>query len=398
MTLALEDLVGDTCRFFAEDWTRRALVHESGRAQAVSELFGLDEVDRLLDGGLRAPAVRVVRAGAPVSSRDYLKSIHTGGRTITDALDAPRARSLFAAGATLVFQGVHRYHERIRALSARLEAQIGHPIQANAYVSPREARGLPAHHDTHDVFAIQTYGHKTWNLYAPVVELPVEQLDVPVRYDDAVEPVRRCRLSAGSCLYLPRGVPHSAITESDASIHVTLGVRSPTWLDVFQRIVKEASQERAFREPLPVKYADHPNGFEQELAARLEQWAEWLRRQPVTAIGEREMRLASSSSGANLPASIRAIAALADVGDETRVRRTERALELHPSDDSKHVELALAGRTLRFPARVAEAVRFATETPSFAVGELAAHLDADGRRTLCLRLLAEGVLERERAR
>jgi hypothetical protein len=40
----------------------------------------------------------------------------------------------------------------------------------------------------------------------------------------------------------------------------------------------------------------------------------------------------------------------------------------------------------------------ATQTPSFAIGELAAHLDADGRRTLCLRLLAEGVLERERAR
>jgi hypothetical protein len=193
-------------------------------------------------------------------------------------------------------------------------------------------------------------------------------------------------------------VPHSAVTESDASIHVTLGVRSPTWFDVFQRVVKEASQERAFREPLPVKYADHPNGFEEELAARLEQWAEWLRRQPVTVIREREVRLSSSASGTNLPASIRAIAGFTDVGDETRVRRTERALQLSASDDAEHVELALPGRTLRFPARVAEAVRFATQTPSFAIGELAAHLDADGRRTLCLRLLAEGVLERERAR
>jgi bifunctional lysine-specific demethylase and histidyl-hydroxylase NO66 len=397
VTLSLEDLVGDTCRFLAEDWTRRPVVHESERAQAIADLFGLDEVDRLLDGGLRAPALRIVRSGTPVETRDYLKTIHTGGRTITDALDAARARSLFAAGATLVFQGVHRYHERIRGLCEQLEAKIGHPVQANAYVSPREARGLPTHHDTHDVFAVQTYGAKSWNLYATVVELPVENLEVFARYDDGAEPIRRCRLSAGSCLYLPRGVPHSAVTESDASIHVTLGVRSPTWIDVFRRVVEQASQERAFREPLPVKYADHRSGFEEELARRLELWAEWLRRQPVEAIAEREVARARPPSRA-LPASIGEIVSFSELADETRLERSGHALELRFSADAEHVELELTGRTLRFPARVAEAVRFAIETPAFAVEELAEHLDAEGRRTLCRRLLAEGVLERARAR
>ena len=281
MTLSLEDLVGDTRRFFAEDWTRRLVVHDSEQKQQIAELFGLEDVDRLLRDGLRAPALRIVRAGAPVDTRDYLKSIHTGGRTVTDAVDAARARSLFAGGATLVFQGVHRYHARIRELCEQLEAKIGHPIQANVYVSPREAGGLATHHDTHDVFAVQTLGTKSWSFYPPVVELPVEELDVSVRHDASAEPIRRCRLSAGSCLYLPRGIPHRAITESDASIHITLGVRSPTWLDVFRRMLERASQERAFREALPVRYADHRRGFEQELAARLEQLAEWLRRQPV---------------------------------------------------------------------------------------------------------------------
>jgi hypothetical protein len=193
-------------------------------------------------------------------------------------------------------------------------------------------------------------------------------------------------------------VPHSALTESDASIHLALGVRSPTWLDVFQRVVETASQDRAFREPLPVKYADHASGFEAELAARLESWAEWLRRQPVAAIAERELRLAGPLSRNSQPASIRAIVSFSELADETRLARSGRTLELRSSDDGEHVELELAGRTLRFPARVAAAVRFAVETPVFAIGELAAHLDAGGRRTLCRRLLAEGVLERERAR
>jgi bifunctional lysine-specific demethylase and histidyl-hydroxylase NO66 len=398
VTLSLEDLVGDTRRFFAEDWTRRAVVHESEQTQKLAGLFGLADVDRLLDGGLRAPAVRIVRSGAPVDSRDYLKTIHTGGRTITDAVDAVRARSLFAAGATLVFQGAHRYHERIREICEQLEAKIGHPIQANAYVSPREARGLPTHHDTHDVFAVQTFGTKAWSLYETVVELPVDKLDVPVRYDSVAEPIRRCRLSAGSCLYLPRGIPHTAVTESDASIHVTLGVRSPTWLDVFQRLVEQAAQERAFREPLPVKYADHRDGFEQELAMRLETWAGWLRRQSIPAILEREVALVRPPARAALPASISEIVSFSELADDTRLERSARGSGLELRVGVEHVELELTGRTLRFPARVADAVRFAVETPEFTIGELAEHLDTEGRRTLCRRLLAEGVLERSRAR
>jgi lysine-specific demethylase/histidyl-hydroxylase NO66 len=396
VTLSLEDLVGDTRRFFAEDWTRRPVVHESEQKQKVAELFDLADVDRLLQDGLRAPALRIVRCGAPVDARDYLKSIHTGGRTITDAVDAARARSLFAAGASLVFQGVHRYHARIRELCEQLEAKLGHPIQANVYVSPHEARGLPTHHDTHDVFAVQTFGAKAWSLYQPIVELPVEDLDASPRYDETAEPLRHCRLSAGSCLYLPRGTPHRAITESEASIHVTLGIRSPTWLDVFRRIVERASEERAFRESLPVKYADHRRGFEQEIAARLELFAGWLSRQPVEAIAEREVARARPASHAADPASISDIVSFSELSDDTWVERSARS-ELRLSVGTEHVELELTGRTLRFPARVADAIRFVVETPRFAIGKLAEHLDTEGRRTLCRRLLAEGVLERSRA-
>jgi bifunctional lysine-specific demethylase and histidyl-hydroxylase NO66 len=397
VTLSIEDLVGDPHRFFAEAWTRQLVVHESARQHEIAELFGLADVDRLLEDGLRAPALRIVRAGAPVDERDYLKTIHTGGRRITDAIDAARARSLFAAGATLVFQGAHRFHARIRELGQELESKIGHPVQANVYVSPREARGLPTHHDTHDVFAVQTFGNKTWSFYQPSVELPVEELDVPARHDDDREPVRRCQLSAGSCLYLPRGIPHSAITDCAASIHVTLGVRSPTWLDLFRRVVASAAQERAFREALPVRYGDHRAGFEQELALRLELWADWLRRQPVGAIAEREVALARPAARAAKPASISEIVSFGELSDDTWLERSKRRFELRPGTGTEHVELELTGRTLRFPARVADAVKFALETPRFAIGQLAEHLDADGRRTLCRRLLAEGVLERSRA-
>jgi ribosomal protein L16 Arg81 hydroxylase len=161
-----------------------------------------------------------------------------------------------------------------------LQASLGHPLQANAYVSPLEASGLPAHHDTHDVFALQVFGSKRWCFYESTIELPIEALATPTLHSTLGEPIGGCRLEPGSCLYLPRGIPHTAVTESEASIHVTLGVRSPTWFDVFRRVAERAKNERAFREPLPIRFAEHPRDFAEELAQRLQSWADWLRSQP----------------------------------------------------------------------------------------------------------------------
>jgi bifunctional lysine-specific demethylase and histidyl-hydroxylase NO66 len=393
--LSLDDLVGDPGRFFAEHWARRPSVHQSPQREAISELFGLGDVDRLLSDGLRAPALRIVRAGAPVAPSGYLKSMHMGGRQIADAVDVSRARSLFAAGATLVFQALHRYHAPIRALCERLQAALGHPLQANAYVSPLEALGLPAHHDTHDVFALQVFGSKRWRFYEPTIELPVEGLDTPTRHDAPSEPVGGCRLEPGDCLYLPRGIPHTATTESEASIHVTLGVRSPTWFDVFRRVAERAKYDRAFREPLPLRYGDHRRRFEDELADRLGRWAEWIRSQHAAEIAAGEIELGAPKSRAHAPACIADIVQASELGDDAQLELGSQAPRF--CRNGEHVELDLGDRVLRFPVRVEAAVRFAVAPRAFRVAELSEYLDTEGRLTLCRRLLAEGVLERSRA-
>lgn len=392
MTAALDfdDLVGEPDRFFAEHWTARWTLHRAARATLVAELLTLDDVDRLLEDGLRAPALRMVRDGAPLAPAEYLKRLHTGGRTVDDAVDVPRVRSLFAAGATLVLQGLHRYHRPVRALARALRERLGHPVQANAYVSPPGARGLPAHHDTHDVFAIQTVGQKRWSFYAPTVALPVPSLDVPVRHDAPGTPLESCLLEAGSCLYLPRGVPHTAATEARASVHVTMGIRSPTWLDVFRRLAADAKNERAFREALPVRFAADPGAFEAELAERFETWARWLRGQSAAQVASREIARAIPSEPP-APAPIAATAAPLPLFDEMVLAPRTPAPAIETTGE--YLELKLGDRGLRMPLRLEAPLRLALGGP-FTVGALANHLDEEGRAVLCRRLLAEGVLER----
>ena len=55
----------------------------------------------------------------------------------------------------------------------RLEQVLEHPVQANAYFTPRDSQGLAVHHDTHDVFVLQLAGTKAWTIHEPVLADPL---------------------------------------------------------------------------------------------------------------------------------------------------------------------------------------------------------------------------------
>ena len=75
---------------------------------------------------------------------------------------------LFADGATIVLQGLHRTWPAINDFVSTLAEDLGHPVQANAYVTPRQSQGFDDHYDVHDVFVLQVAGEKHWRIRPPV--------------------------------------------------------------------------------------------------------------------------------------------------------------------------------------------------------------------------------------
>ena len=58
---------------------------------------------------------------------------------------------------------------------AELAAELGHPVQINAYITPPQNQGFAPHYDVHDVFVLQVAGRKRWTIHEPVVERPAGQ-------------------------------------------------------------------------------------------------------------------------------------------------------------------------------------------------------------------------------
>src|ERR671934_861260 len=165
---ALARFVGDPGRFVREHWARAPLYRPEADAAAFADLFSLGDVDHILSLTTpRVPAFRMVKEGRQLDPRSYTRSGRVGGQPVDDLADPGRVYEQFHGGATIVLQSLHRFWPPLVRLGRDLELALTHPVQVNAYVTPPASRGLGVHRDRHDVFVLQVYGCKRWDVHDP---------------------------------------------------------------------------------------------------------------------------------------------------------------------------------------------------------------------------------------
>ena len=369
-------------RFLDEHWGRRPLHLRRDEAGRFDAVLSRPDVDRLVSAtGLRAPAFRLVRDGAQLPLSGYAEDVPWRPGSFAGLARPERVADEFRRGATLVLQGLH-LHWRPAALYCRgLEAALGCPVQANAYLTPSAAQGFAVHHDTHDVFVLQVAGTKRWLWYEPVLESPLRDQRFSADRDDPGEPVADFTLEAGDTLYLPRGWPHEARTSDSDSLHLTIGVHPPTRLDAIRAALAECSDDLEFRRNLDAGGALPPDLVER-LAGRLEPERVRARARRRLVASRRPIldgQLAQAQAADRLRAS-------------DHVERRETVLHLLELEAPRPA-LAFEGRELTVPPRAGAALAAAARAEGpFAAADLPGPLDEAGRLVLVRRLVREGFL------
>lgn len=368
---ALDLLSGDAQTFLTKVWASRVHLHRTDPADLVG-LLSLDDADRLLtDTAIRTPSVRVARDGSVLPESSFTRPATIAGKQLTGLVDPRKALALFAEGATIVFQGLHRYHAPLTRLIAELELELGHPCQANAYLTPPGAQGFAVHSDSHDVFVFQTAGSKQWEVHGPDGE-PEQVL-----------------LEPGLSMYLPTGTPHAARAQETVSLHVTIGINQLTWRGLVERTVAPLLQ-RVPDQHLPAGYLDDPAQLRDGLAERLEALAEEVRRVDTGTAAEREVRRFLTSRPPRLAGGLHDVLAVDAVDATTRLRRRPG----HPCvllDRGETVEVLLGDRSMTGPARIRPALEEVRVRGELTPADLP--LDLQSSLVLCRRLVREGLLE-----
>ncbi|MGH4019380.1 MAG: cupin domain-containing protein, partial [Pseudonocardiaceae bacterium] len=282
----------DPGTFASHHWGYRPLL--SRAAGPFDDLLDLDAVDELLSRrGLRTPFLRIARDGEVVDSRQFTGSGGAGAE-IADQVRDDRVAALFAQGATIVLQALHRTWPPVIDFVTRLGAELGHPVQANAYVTPPAARGFSAHYDVHDVFVLQLAGRKYWTVHAPVHPDPLRSqpwTDHAAEVAAAAErdpPLIDTTLRPGDALYLPRGYLHAATALGGVAAHLTVGVHTVTRFALVEALTALAAEEPELRRALPLgtDLAD-PDALAPHLGTVLDVLADLLPKVPAEAVARR---------------------------------------------------------------------------------------------------------------
>ena len=231
--------------FAEQHWGRAPVLSRASQLPPPEHGFSAASVDALLARqALRTPFLRMAKEGATLDPASYTLGGGVGA-AIGDQVSEDRVLRLFAGGASIVLQGLHRTWPSVVSAAQDLAADLGHPVQVNAYVTPPQNRGFDDHYDVHDVFVVQVEGEKHWRVRPPVLDAPLrtqpwtDRRDA-VREATASEPVIDAVLRPGDALYLPRGWLHSASALGGTSIHLTFGVHVWTVRHLVDDLVRAA--------------------------------------------------------------------------------------------------------------------------------------------------------------
>jgi len=242
----------DRDQFASQYWGQQPLLSPADDlpASGFTELLDAQAIDELVSKrGLRTPFLRVAKNGATLADRTFTAPGGVGAG-IADQVSDDKLVRLFADGSTLVLQALHRVWPPILEFCQRLAAEVGHPVQANAYVTPPQNQGFSAHYDVHDVFVLQIEGEKRWRIHRPIFESPLRDqpwADRKAHVEKRAQepPLIEALLRPGDCLYLPRGYLHAATALGGVSTHLTLGVHVWTRYALAEQLMHQALQALA---------------------------------------------------------------------------------------------------------------------------------------------------------
>lgn len=262
--------------FLAEHWERAPLHVRREAPGYFADLYDVADVEEsLVTGARELERFALVRAGAAQAAlEEYVVTSpairwRSTGKPATAHVDARKVAGLLERGYTLVITDAALLSPRLQRSCNRLQRELGAFVGANVYFTPAGAQGLDLHHDTHDTLTVQIEGTKTWRVYEPLVELPLESQ--PLHRETAVPALnllREVTLTAGETLYLPRGYAHEAIATSGRALHVTFALAPLRAVDLLHAALDAAAAaDVGLRRALPVGWQNDP-GFANAFAVQ----------------------------------------------------------------------------------------------------------------------------------
>lgn len=148
-------------------------------------------------------------------------------------------KALYDQGYSVIVNDLQDKNHCTFSLCQMLSSIFVAGVNCNAYMSPHSSQALSKHYDDEDVLVIQVTGTKTWKIYAPSINInPTPSTLYSEDYVDQCATFAQLSLSPGTALYIPKGVPHEALSNLENSLHLTFSISTPDIKQLLQELLE----------------------------------------------------------------------------------------------------------------------------------------------------------------
>ena len=384
---------------FISDYLERDVLHlERKDPMLVQGLFDLESMAhciRYMKPQARG-SVRVVPKGEDPEETIQLNAMAASA----DDHGENFLTSGFSAGKTIIFNSAESYWPPVERVVDELKESLACDIKCNVYCTPPQSQGFDTHVDGHDVLVLQTDGSKTWRLHEVDSTLPLESTPLAAEMFSRLgaskpnygDPVREVTLHPGDLLYLPRGVPHSAASTTEHSIHFTIGLFPLRRHEFLARLVDLLA-------------------FEDEGLRRRVSTAVMKGEEKVTSAGDMFRELAAIADGLETPIDVDRLVAISSES-YARAAGTTGSFESAIGVESMGLETVIerpegcswivrrtpmdyrirCGGSMSVPLKLDPVMDFFEKNPVFRIGDAPDLMADDAKLTLCRNLVRNGVM------
>ncbi len=239
--------------FLSEYWDKQPLF-VSGSENRFNDLGDATKLRALIESGSpwqfrRLPEMYL--DGGFIAHEELVRTyIDMDNRQATAPI-LPRIKKLLHAGATVNCFGQEPHFPVLHAMRRDIALALSAEVEASFFYSQRDHRGLAPHYDCVEIFVLQVSGSKRWHVSNQRVMNPVVGYGTATTYDHTAGHAT-IELEPGDLLYMPRGTFHHACAITDESLHVTLAVKLPMYVDLLEALIKTAPECDPVREYLPI--------------------------------------------------------------------------------------------------------------------------------------------------
>ena len=212
---------------------------------------------RLTDAELSALFDTINRSVADEAHLKDRLAVVRQGETLTKRLAIakengwfrPMLGDLLRQGVSIVINDIQITEPMANAFGRHAGLPPDWVTQQNLYVTPGESQGFDPHCDPHVVVVAHLYGQKVWTIYDKVLDNPVYDSETNTVADksSALGVRSKIKVGPGDCFVIPRGLYHSAIALSPASVHLAVGIAGARAIDTIWAMADRALQDPAMR-------------------------------------------------------------------------------------------------------------------------------------------------------